>query len=322
MLRAFTHSDSQGWSEVSDLSTISDALEAGTLLWAFADIGQLNNDDIATIEKEFGLHPLAVEDALSPRQRPKLEAYENHLFVVIHQLDEEDGQLEARQVACFAGKNYVLTLHDRSQRTIDAALQRCHSTSREPGRGPSWLMHALIDTVVDEYQKVADALEAEVEELEDAMLVNPMVAAGNQIYSIKQRLSRLRRYVGPGARTLSGFVESSQAGPATAQTAAYFRDVLDHILRINDQIHTIDELSNALTELRRTAEANALGDTTKRLTGWAAIIAVPTFIASVYGMNFKLVPEDGRLFGFWFALGTMGLSSVVLYVYFKRRRWI
>ncbi len=322
MLTALVHREEGGWRLLDDLSTISDVLAGGELLWAHADITALRRHDIGVMAEEFDLHPLAVEDALNARQRPKLEKYDNHLFVVIHQLDEVEGQLEARQIACFAGKNYVLTLHDRSQRTIDEALARCGRLERVPGRGPSWVMHTLADAVVDDYQAIADGLEAEVEQLEDDLLTSPTTMSSTHVYSIKQRLARLRRYATPGSRALASFVESSEQGPNGHEAAAFFRDVLDHTLRITDQIRNVDDLLDALLELRRSEQANALNEVTKKLTGWAAIIAVPTFIASVYGMNFELVPKDGQLFGFFFALGLMAVSSISLYLGFKRRHWL
>ena len=323
MLKAYTHVPSDGWSELADVRGISDAIaRPGALLWAFADIATLDRPDFDTIAEEFGLHALAVEDALNARQRSKVEVYDNHLFVVVHQLDEIAGQLEARQIACFVGSDYVLTLHAGGQRVVDRAFARTQRGDREEGRGPSWIMHALVDVVVDEYQAIADAIESEVEELEEGMLANPHAGSGQQVYTIKQRLARMRRYVMPGSRALSSFVEASRSDSATAPTAAYFRDVLDHTLRIGDQIRNVEDLVDAMMEFRRAEQANALNEVTKKLTGWAAIIAIPTLIASVYGMNFALFPREGSKTGFFVAIAGMAAAATALYVFFKRRRWL
>ena len=324
MLKALTHRPTDGWVELTDLARISDTISApDAILWAMADIAALTPADMDTIAEEFGLHHLAVEDALNARQRPKVETYENHLFIVVHQLDEISAQLEARQIASFVGKNYVLTLHDGAGRLVERAIERIRRTVREPGRGPSWVMHTLIDSVVDEYQAIADELESEVEELEEGTLANPLAGSGQQVYSIKQRLARMRRYIMPGSRALSGFVEANRAaGPATEQTAAYFRDVMDHTLRIGDQIRNVEDLVDAMMEFRRAEQANALNEVTKKLTGWAAIIAIPTLIASIYGMNFALLPREGGRAGFVFAIASMAASATTLFVYFKRRRWL
>ena len=321
MLRALAY-DTDRWIDVKDLATISDLVAAGTLVWAHANLDTINDDDLATIQEEFGLHPLAVEDAVNTRQRPKLEGYENHLFAVTHQLDTINDQLEAKQIACFVGKHWVLTLHDGAERMMAEATTRCMRIPKPSDRGPSFVMHAVLDTVVDDYQSIADRLEDEVEDLEEKLLVDPRTPAGLQIYSVKQRLARFRRYAQPGSRVLATFVESNQQTIATTETAAFFRDVLDHTLRITDQLRNVEDLVDALLELRRNEQANAMTDVTKRLTGWAAIVAVPTFIASVYGMNFELIPEDQTIGGFVFALGLMALSAIGLYVFFKRRDWI
>jgi magnesium transporter len=321
MLRAMCHTDEEGWTDVVDVARISDLIAEGNLVWAQADVASLSPSDVSTIQEEFGLHPLAVEDAVSLRQRPKLEAYENHLFSVMHQLDEADGQLEASQIACFAAKQWVLTLHEHAERTIEETDRRLRRAPKPRERGPSFVMHALLDSLVDDYEAKATAIEEEVESIEEQLLVDPATPVDKQLYSIKQRLARLRRYVVPGERILSAMLGPSQTA-VPDDTRAYFRDIEDHLLRIIDQMRNVQDLVDALLELRRIEQTNALSDATKRLSGWAAIIAVPTFIASVYGMNFELLPNEQEIFGFFFAVGLMLASGVFLYAYFKRRGWI
>lgn len=320
MLRAMCHVIDEGWTDVSDLAGISDLIEQGNLVWAQADVASLSPHDISTIQEEFGLHPLAVEDAVSLRQRPKLEAYENHLFAVMHQLDEVDGQLEASQIACFASKQYVLTLHERADRTVGETQRRLKGAPKPRERGPSFIMHALLDVLVDDYEVKATGIEEEVESIEEQVLADPGTPVDKQLYSIKQRLARLRRYVVPGERILSAMLGPSQTA-VPDETRTYFRDIEDHMLRIIDQMRNAQDLVDALLELRRIEQTNALSDATKRLSGWAAIVAVPTFIASIYGMNYTLSPGSDR-WGFEIALGMMFLSGVGLYTYFKRRGWI
>lgn len=322
MLRAICHSDDEGWADVADLARISDLLEDEKhLLWAQADVATISPTDIATIQEEFGLHSLAVEDAMGLKQRPKLEAYENHLFAVMHQLDEADGQFEARQLACFIGKRYVLTIHEQADRTLEEARRRCRRTPKPQQRGPSFIMHAVLDTLVDDYQHLADEIETEVEKLEELVLSDPQAQVEKQLYSLKQRLARLRRYAVPGERILSAMLGPTRAG-IPDETGAYFRDIEDHLLRIIDQMRNVQDLVDALIDLRRIEQSNSLNEVTKRLTGWAAIIAVPTFIASVYGMNFELIPNEGEIFGFGFAVMLMAGSGIGLYTYFKKRGWL
>lgn len=323
MLMAVCHSADTGWTKIDDLSKLSDLrAETGNVLWAEADLAHLDPSDVEVIGEEFGLDELAVEDALNTRQRPKLESYESHQFVVFHQLDESDGQLEATQIACFVGPRYLLTLHAGAERTIEAAKQRWRA---EPDRAalqdPERLLHTLFDVVVDEYQLIADRLEDDMEELEEIALDTPRAPIQRQLYSMKQKVARFRRYVIPAARIVALDFESDP-GEAADETRRLFRDIHDHLIRMTEQIRNIDDLSEAVLQLTRSEQATALSEVNKRLSAWAAIFAVGTLIAGVYGMNFVLVPKDQTLFGFWFALGLMVVSGIVLYWYFKRREWL
>jgi magnesium transporter len=323
MLTAYCHSSTSGWRTVEDLDRISDLREEpGNLLWVEADSTQLDHGDLATIAEEFNLHRLAVEDATDSRQRPKLDSYPDHLFVVLHEMNEVDGQLEPAQIACFIGERYVLTVHESQQRVLDEAKERWKRCREELGRGPAYLLYTLLDVIVDDYERIADNLEDEVEALEDVVLAKPDSPIQRALYSLKQRVSRLRRYAFPVARILEWITDPVRDTGFPSETTPLFRDVEDHISRITDQVRGIDDLSQAVIDLQRAELGLQLSETNKKLTAWAAIIAVPTFIASVYGMNFALVPESGRRFGFWFALALMALTAAALFSFFRRRRWI
>lgn len=323
MINALVLSEDEGtWTEIDDLDKLMDVLGSpGTLGWAFADVTTLTSLDVATIAKAFGLHPLAVDDAMNTRQRPKLEAYDKHLFSVMHQLDTIEGQLEATQVACFVGRRWVLTLHDGARRILGDATRRCLKGTKHADQGPSYIMHNLLDTIVDDYQAIADELEQQIEDLEEKALADPRAPMQSALYSLKQRLSRLRRYVLPGERVLAAVTEAGRFNLITKRTAAAFRDVHDHSLRIIDQIRNVDELAEAVIDLQRAEQAESLNQTTRRLTAWAAVIAVPTFIASFWGMNFVDLPFDSGV-GFAVVVGVMLAASFTLFTMFKRRRWM
>ena len=321
MLLAVCHSDADGWIKVEDLSKLSELREgSGNLLWAEASVHSLTQEDVALIAEEFSLHELAVEDAMSPRQRPKFEPYDTHQFVVMHQLDEVNRQLEALQIACFVGRQYVLVIHDGAERVLNEAKQRW-STKLDKGH-PSHLMHTLLDVVVDDYEMTANRLEDEIEELEETLLELPTAPIQRQLYSVKQRLARMRRYVFPGTRLLDWAADPSKEHPFTAETAKLFRDIDDHLQRIKDQIGNLDDLSEALLDLTRSEQAAMLNEQNRTFAAWAAIFAVGTLIAGVYGMNFALVPDEGSLGGFWFAVGLMVATGIGLFLYFRHRKWL
>lgn len=322
---AVCHSRSaEGWAEVADLSELSELRKAsGNLLWAEADVKDLTASDIATIAEEFELHPLAVEDAVSFRQRPKLERYGDHLFLVIHQLDLVDGQFEAAQLACFIGERYIVTIHHGGQRATAETKKRWAEGDVPGGEGPSQLIHTLLDVIVDEYQNHADTLEAEVEELEELILASPTAPIQRQLYSVKQRVARLRRYALPVSRVLDGFATVDSDGEVLPDIQEpHFRDIKDHTIRIAEQIKNVDDLSQAVLDLARSEQAAALNENSRKLSAWAAIFAVATLVAGIYGMNFRLVPKENSLFGFWFAIGLMALVCGSLYGYFKRKHWL
>lgn len=323
MLLAVCHSSIHGWTNVDDLGRLSDLRsEQGNLLWAEADVVNLTKEDVHTIAEEFGLHELAVEDALHLRQRPKIDVYDNHLFLVMHQLNEEDGQLEAAQISCFIGPRYVLTLHEGATRTLGEAKQRWRNAGESFEGGSATLTHTLLDVVVDDFQRIANRLEDEVEDLEDIVLAEPLSPVQHQLYSVKQRTARLRRYLFPLQRVTDSLLSPLHEDQIPVETHPLFRDVQDHVLRISDQVRNIDELDEAAIDLRRSAHAETLNEATKRLTGWAAIIAAPTLITGVYGMNLGLWPTTGTRWGFYVVIALIVLLSSYLYFYFKRKDWI
>ena len=323
MLLTVCHSPESGWQRVDDVSRVSEIRrQAETLLWAESDVLNLTEADVATIAEEFGLHPLAVEDAIHTKQRPKIEHYPTHVFVVFHQLNEVDGQLEAVQLACFMGNDYLLTIHAGAARTLDEAKNRWAEEEDGMNQHPSFLLHTLLDVVVDEYQVYADGIEAEMEDLEELILSEPKLKVQRQLYSVKQRVARLRRYVLPESRMLAWAVDPDLPKPVPDTTARLFSDVEDHLLRIGDQVKNVDELAQAVLDMTQSAQAQDLNEVNRMLAAWAAIFAVGTLIAGIYGMNFDLVPGTGTRFGFWFAIGLSILSSVGLYLNFKKRGWL
>lgn len=324
MLKATCHSSANGWVEVDDVTNLSELREGtGNLVWAEADVADLDRDEAELIADEFGLEELAVEDALNTRQRPKIDVYPGHQFIVFHQMDEIEGQLEATQIACFLGPHYLLTIHGGATRTLEAAKERWRAEAEQRALDhPERLMYTLFDVVVDEYQVIADGLEDQIEDLEEIALARPDAPIARQLYSLKQQLSRFRRYALPAARILKWNLDTDPDERLPTETLHLFRDVHDHLLRMAEQIQNVDELALAVIDLTRAERASTLNEINKRLTAWAAIFAVSTMIAGIYGMNFVLVPKDQTLFGFWFAVGLMVACSIALFTYFKRRNWL
>jgi magnesium transporter len=334
-IHAYCTSKVTGWGEVEDVSTISDLrIDPQSIVWAELDVTDLGTNDVGTIGEEFGLDELAVEDAINPRQRPKLEDYERHHFAVLHQLDVVAGQLEPRQISCFVGDSYLLVIHHDADRTLDQARSRLME-SKEEIADPSYLLYTLLDTVVDDYGFLADDLEESVETIEERALETadrehhrrergrPLHLPNQQdLYRLKQQVARIRRFALPLENVLSRIVEHDDRTFIPKEMVTRFRDVYDHLVRLAAQARNIDELAQAVIELVRAEQANFLNDINKKLTAWAAILIVPTLIAGIYGMNYPLFPDGGKEWGFWFALGLMAVESGGLYLYFRNKEWL
>jgi magnesium transporter len=277
----------------------------------------------ADVDHELNLHPLAIEDALNPRQRPKLESYPEHLFLVLHQLDDKDGQLESAQIACFIGSNFVLTVHDSADRLVEAARARWDRECGEiEDQTVGNLAYVLLDTIVDDYQEIADDLETKTEEMEEIVLAAPTAPVQRQIYELKQKISRLRRYSIPLHRALDYVLGGNASHVFASTTHELMSDVNDHVLRIADQVRSIEDLTNAVLDLNRQAQAESLNEVNKKLSGWAAIFGVAAIIAGIYGMNYGLVPEINGTRGFWFAIALIVVCATGMYVYFKKKDWL
>lgn len=323
VIAALCHSRDSGWIKVDDLSKLSDLkVESGNVLWVEADAKTLSEEDVTLLVEEFEFPAEAIEDAINTLMRPKVEPYNDRLFFVMHQLDEIEDQLEASQIAGFIGERFVLIIHNGAQRTLDVAKKRWGNAKRLPA-GPAELLHTLTDVVVDDYQEHSDRLEDEMENLEEIALQAPDAPVSVQLYGVKQQIARLRRYVFPAARLLDWVLDPDPRGrPFNKETAMLFRDVHDHLMRITDQVKNIDDLSQAIIDFTRAHRDQALNETTRKLTAWAAIFAVGTLIAGIYGMNFELLPNEQSIEGFWFAIALMAVSSVGLYLYFRKNDWL
>jgi magnesium transporter len=321
MLRAARYSEERGWSEIAHVEEVSDLRKKeGDLFWAREDIRELSPEDIALIQEEFDLPPSAVDAAVSARSRPKIEPFEDDIFAVIYQLEEEEGQLEAIQIAVFVGSDFVLVLHAGAERTLNKAeqiLREAHDLD-----GPHRLLYVLFDVVIEDYQEIVDGLEDEVEEMEEITLAVPEAPLQRQLYQLKQQLARLRRYALPWGRMID---EAVTADPAYWHIRVNFENLKvlrDRLLRIGDQVRNVDDLTQALIDLTRAEQGQRLNEQNRRLAAWAAIFAAATVIAGVYGMNFTLVPRDQTLYGFWIAMALIAVTTGGLWVFFKRKDWL
>lgn len=294
-------------------------------------------DELHTVAAEFGLHPLAVEDALKGHQRSKLERYGETLFMVLRParyLDDVE-KVDFGELHVFVGPDFVVTVRHAEVPDISIVRQRLENDPVMLSNGPHSVLHAILDEVVDQYQPVIDGLQNDIDEIEDQLFRTGGDVA-RRIYDLSREVIELQRATQP----LSGILNTLQAGAERngldLELTRSFRDVQDHVLRMVDQINSFRALlHNALTvhstlvgqrqndEMRNLSELSLKqNEEVKRISSWAAILFGPTLIGTIYGMNFDHMPELGWTLGYPFALALMILMGVGLYVAFKRENWL
>ena len=276
------------------------------------------------VQEQFGLHDLAIEDAINAHQRPKLELYEDSVFVVLRtaQRVPATGRLEFGETHVFLGRNYIVTVRHGSLRSHVSVRARCEATPHLLSQGPGYVLYSLMDFIVDQYLPIVQEIEEEVQTLEAIVLDDPTASdATARIYLLKRDLVSLRRAVSPLADVCNRLLRFD-IPHIPADTRPYFRDVYDHIIRLNESIDAQRELLTSALEAHLSLMTVAQNEHMKRITAWAAMIAVPTMIAGVYGMNFKHMPELQWQYGYYFAVISMVVACLGLYVGFKRSRWL
>jgi len=303
------------------IDEISDALKTPD---QFVWVGLLEPEEalLRKMQQEFGLHDLAVEDALRAHQRPKLEEYGNSLFVVLRPAHIHDGRVDLGETHIFIGPQYVLTVRHGDTQAYTEVRTRCESTPRLLRKGPGFVLYAVMDFVVDHYFPVVGELEERLDALEAQIFGGEADrAAIEEIYALKRDLLELKRGVSPLV-DICNRLTRFDLPVIPDDTQPYFRDVYDHAIRINETIDTLRELVTSAFEAKLSLASMAMGEVTKQLAAWAAIIAVPTMIAGIYGMNFEFMPEVHWRFGYYAVLLVMVGACGVLYSRFKKAGWL
>lgn len=306
----------------TDPGEIADWLaRPGCLVWVA--LRDPDHEELRRMQQAFGLHELAVEDARKGHQRPKLEAYGEILFLVMHLLETGPNHetLEG-EVAVFVGPNFVLSVRSRSNRDFLGVRAR---SEREPHllrHGPGYVLYALLDAVVDRYFPILDAIETELEEVENQIFERGSARQSiQQLYHLKQRAAQLRHAVAPLLEETAR-LHGSRAPAVCVPVSDYFRDVHDHLSRILSATEAIRETIGTALQVTLAMVTIEETDTTKKLAAWAAIFAVPTAMAGIWGMNFDAMPELHWRWGYPLALGAIVVVTSILYWRFKRAGWL
>jgi magnesium transporter len=279
--------------------------------------------DITLMQEEFGLHELAVEDALRGHQRPKLEEYGDSLFVVVQIVELAGDELNVGQLAVFAGENYVLSVRRDANQGFLGVRARAEREPHQLKKGAGFVLYALVDAVVDRYFPVVDMLESELESIEDHIfgMQGKQRANVERLYELKRKAQTLRHAVVPLMDAV-GRLYGGRVPGVVVETQDYFRDVHDHLYRIAGRLDAVRDTINTAIQVTLSMVAIEENEVSKKLASYAAIFAVFTAFAGVWGMNFEFMPELKWKWGYPLALLTMVGVCAYLYRRFKKAGWL
>ncbi|MEV6564246.1 magnesium and cobalt transport protein CorA [Streptomyces kronopolitis] len=328
---------------VSDHVSPAEAMASVRSEGGFAWIGlhEPTEGEFAGIAQEFGLHPLAVEDAVHAHQRPKLERYDETLFTVfktVHYVEHTEltatsEVVETGEVMCFTGRDFIVTVRHGGQGSLRALRHRLQDDPELLAKGPSAVLHAIADQVVDGYMAVAGAVQDDIDEVEIDVFSSgtngkgagvkgsPKGGDAGRIYQLKREVLEFKRAVSPLLRPMQLLSERPMRLVDT-DIQKYFRDVADHLARVNEQVLSFDDLLNSILQANLAQAAVAQNEDMRKITAWAAIFAVPTMIAGVYGMNFDYMPELHWKFGYPAVLLATVAICFGIRRGFKRNGWL
>ena len=294
--------------------------EPGCFVWVA--IKDPDPAELEAMQKEFGLHDLAVEDAQHGHQRPKIDEYGQSLFVVLHMIESNGEELNVGEVCIFVGSNYVLSVRHRSQQGFVDVRKRCEQEPELLRHGSAYVLYALMDAVVDRYFPVLDAIETELEQVEERIFAKQTERASIEaLYCIKQKLTTLKHATEPLLEAM-GRLHGGRVPQLCAGLQDYFRDVSDHLVRLNQSIESSRDMVTTAVSASLSLITLQENEVTKRLAAYAALVAVPTLIAGIYGMNFEHMPEIQWEHGYPVSLISMALIDFYLFYRFRKAKWL
>jgi magnesium transporter len=292
-----------------------------TFVWVA--LKDADSSELQQMKEEFGLHELAVEDAQHGHQRPKIEEYGDSIFAVIQLIEVVDAELHVGEVDIFVGKNYVLSTRNRSQQNFLGVRARCEREQHLLKLGSGFVFYALIDAIVDRYFPIVDALETELEEIEEKIF-NQGSARSNieRLYALKRKVQVLKHAVAPLLDAVGKLQGGGRVPNACTDMQVYFRDVYDHLNRINSSVDAIRDTIATAMQVNLSMVTIEEGEVNKRLAAWAGIFAVATALAGIWGMNFEVMPELKWEYGYPAALLAIAGAAGILYWRFRKSGWL
>ena len=295
-------------------------VQPGRVIWI--GLYEPGQEVLAKLQRYFGLHELAVEDARHGHQRPKVEEYGETLFAVIQLLELSGDELEVGEVDIFIGANFVLSVRNRSRQDFLGVRGRCEREPHLLRHGAGFVFYALMDAVVDRYFPIVDSLESELEVIEERIFAKGTARSNiERLYALKSKVMTLKHAVAP-LLEVAGKLSSGRVPEVCVSTREYFRDVADHLHRINASVDTIRDTIGTAIQVNLSMVTIEESEVNKRLAAWAGIFAVATAFAGIWGMNFEAMPELHWRYGYPAALSVIAVACGILYRRFKKAGWL
>jgi len=294
-----------------------------TVTWINID-GIHEVDIVEKIGKHFGIHPLILEDIVHTGQRPKMEDFDDYIFVVLKMLyyDERESRIKVEQVSLILGSNFVISFQEQAGDVFNPIRERIRNAKgRIRKTGADYLAYALTDAIVDSYFIILEKIGESIEDMEEELVTNPTPETLQSIHTLKREMIFLRKSVWPLREVISG-LERAESSLIHESTGIYLRDVYDHTIQVIDTIETFRDMISGMLDIYLSSVSNKMNEVMKVLTIFAAIFIPLTFIAGVYGMNFEFMPELKVRWGYFVVLSLMVAVGVVMLFYFKRKKWL
>jgi magnesium transporter len=317
------YSDGKRRAEDIDLAKAYEQCARDNSAWVWIGLHQPTEEEFRSVKDEFELHPLAVEDAIKAHQRPKLEEYGHSLFFVFKpaRYHDDTEEVEFGEILVFMGPGFLITVRHGDTTELREVRKQIEKDPDVVKRGPAGVLHAIVDRIVDDYSPVLQGVEDDIEEVEEQAFAPDRTNPAQRIYHLKREVLELHRATGPLVEPLRQ-LSQDQRKYIPEEMHSYFRDVYDHAVRVNEIVEGMREMLNSVLGANLTQVTVRQNDDVRKISAWVAILAVPTMIAGIYGMNFEHMPELRSELGYPIVLAVMLTACTSLYFYFKKAGWL
>ena len=309
--------------EINKVEEVSSFRNKPSVTWLNVE-GVHQIEILEQVGKHFGLHPLVLEDIASTGQRPKMEDFDDYIFVILRMLrfDDKENETKTEQISLLLGPDFVISFQEKEGDVFDSIRERIRNNKgRIRKMGADYLAYALIDAVVDNYFMILEKLGETIEEIEEKLVTNPTSETLHTLHDLKREMVFLRKSVWP-LREVINRLERSESPLINKSTYVYLRDVYDHTIQVIDAVETFRDMLSGMLDIYLSSVSNRMNEVMKVLTIIATIFIPLTFIAGIYGMNFRYMPELEQAWSYPAILILMLIMAIVMLIYFRRKKWI